>query len=206
MIRNIVFDMGQVLIHFIPVEISRKAGVPEEALETFVEELFESPEWARLDRGSITQEEAYAVVCARLPEERWESARKILYSWWEWALWPMEGMAELMAELKERGYRLYALSNATLSFHGYCGKIPGIELFDGKIISADWKLLKPQHEIYETLYREYGLQPEESFFIDDNPLNIEGAWETGMRGVVFRGDVDRLRRELRQAGISLRNP
>ena len=61
--------------------------------------------------------------------------------------------------------------------------------------------MKPQPEIYETLLREYGLQAEERFFIDDLNINIEGAWFVGMDGAIFDGDLLRLRRALNDAGV-----
>ena len=66
------------------------------------------------------------------------------------------------------------------------------------------KLLKPQHEIYELLYSRFSLRPEECIFIDDSPANIDGAQCTGMDGIVFRGDVERLRRELNEKGVAVK--
>ena len=103
--------------------------------------------------------------------------------------------------LKEKGYGIYLLSNAGVSLREYFPGIPGAEYFDGLLVSAEEKLLKPQHEIYHRLYGRFGLDPARCFFIDDSPANIEAALCTGMEGTVFRGDPARLRRELEQAGI-----
>ena len=65
-------------------------------------------------------------------------------------------------------------------------------------------MLKPQSEIYEKMYSQFNLRPEECFFIDDTPANIEGAMLTGMPGTVFRQDMERLRRDLRDAGIMVK--
>ena len=72
------------------------------------------------------------------------------------------------------------------------------------IVSADVKLLKPQHEIYEALFEKYNLRPEECFFIDDGMQNIDGAYAVGMSGTVFFGDIPRLRAEMREAGIPVK--
>ena len=109
-----------------------------------------------------------------------------------------------MRELKGLGYGIYLLSNAKLDLPLYFDRILGSECFDGRIVSADWKLLKPQPEIYETLLREYGLQAEECFFIDDLNINIEGAWFAGMDGAIFDGDLPRLRRALNDAGVPVK--
>lgn len=196
MIKNIIFDMGQVLIHFNVADISQKAGVPDAELTLFIQEVFHSVEWVQLDRGILSFEDAVSSIKRRLPAELHGSLEKIIFSWWEWYLMPMEGMEELIGEFKAKGYGIYLLSNATEKCRGYFDKIPGSQYFDGKIISAEWKLLKPEHEIYETLFQEYHLKPEECLFVDDLNINIEAALKAGMSGVLFRGNADRLRQEL----------
>lgn len=205
MIRNIVFDMGNVLIHWAPERFVEREGVSEEDRPLILKEVFGSVEWIQLDRGSISAEEGLAAMCRRLPERLHAPARELTWNWWRRNLLPVEGMADLIREIKGLGYGVYLLSNAKVDLPQYFNLIPGSECFDGKIVSADWKLLKPQHEIYETLFREYGLKPEECFFIDDLNINIEGAWFVGMDGVVFDGDLTRLRRDLNAAGIPV-NP
>ena len=200
MIRQIVFDMGNVLIHYRPQRYVRCLDVAEEDRPLLLREVFGSVEWIRLDRGSIGQEEAAAAMSARLPR-RLEGAVQALLEWWKLELSPMEGMEALLGELKGLGCGLYLLSNATARLPEYFDRIPGSRYFDGRIVSAYWRLLKPQHEIYETLFREYGLRPGECFFVDDLNINIEGALCAGMAGTVFDGDMARLRRELHAAGV-----
>ena len=116
----------------------------------------------------------------------------------------MEGMAALLEELKGLGYGLYLLSNATVRQPEYFPDIPGSQFFDGAVISAHWKVLKPEREIYEILFREYGLDPSECFFVDDLNINVEGALCAGMDGYVFDGDMGRLRQALRRAGVMVK--
>lgn len=201
MIRNIVFDMGNVLIHWDPRVFVDRPDIPEEDRPLLLKEVFGSVEWIQLDRGSISLDEGIAAMCRRLPERLHAVARELTLDWWKRCLLPVEGMADLIRELKDMGYGIYLLSNAKADLPCYFGRIPGSECFDGRIVSADWKLLKPQHEIYETLFREYGLKPEECFFIDDLNINIEGARYVGMDGAVFDGGMEPLRRALRAAGV-----
>ena len=201
MIKNIVFDMGGVLINFDAQRYTARF-VPDPAdYELIRRELFRSVEWISMDRGSITDEQAVSSVCRRLPERLRDSARELTLHWWRHWLLPMEGMAELVRELKGLGYGIYLLSNAKEDLPRYFDRIPGSECFDGRVVSADWKLLKPQPEIYQTLLREYGLRAEECFFIDDLNINIEGARFVGMDGAIFDGDLPRLRRSLNAAGV-----
>ena len=201
MIRNIVFDMGQVLIRWRPEEMLERFDLSQEEKTMLLQELFWSPEWIAQDRGIITEADMIARVSARLPETLHGTVEEVIKAWYVWHLTPMPGMAELVRELKEKGYGIYLLSNASTALRGYFPRIPGSECFDGLMVSAEEKLLKPQHEIYERLYERFGLVPEQCVFIDDSPANIEGAMLTGMQGIVFRGDTERLRRELRALGI-----
>ena len=205
MIRNIVFDMGNVLIHYIPQVFMDRLGVPAEDQPLLAREVFGSVEWIRMDRGTLGQEEAVAAMEARLPRRLWEYARRLVLGWWlDGPLMPVEGMAALLEELKGLGYGLYLLSNATVRQPEYFPGIPGSQFFDGAVISAHWKVLKPEREIYEILFREYGLEPSECFFVDDLNINVEGALCAGMDGYVFDGDMGRLRQALRQAGVMVK--
>jgi len=204
MIRNIVFDMGQVLIYFRPALFVDRLGVPQEDRPALLREVFDSVEWVQLDRGTVTEAEAEAAICRRLPQRLHGYVHELVSNWWQRPLLPVEGMEGLVRELKELGYGIYLLSNANSRLHEYFSRIPAGRYFDGMIVSADWKLLKPQHEIYETLFREYGLRPQECFFVDDLLLNVEGARYVGMAGTIFRDDVSRLRRELNEAGVPVR--
>ena len=128
-------------------------------------------------------------------------AHACVFDWWKPPLSPIPGMAELVREVKGLGYGVYLLSNATAALHEYFPRIPGADCFRGGVVSADVKLLKPQHEIFELLFRTFSLRPEECFFIDDSPANIAGAFVLGMPGAVFLNDMARLRAQLRLAGV-----
>lgn len=201
MIHNIVFDMGQVLIRWQPDSMITQYGLNDEEMQLLKRELFQGVEWIQQDRGIVTEEQVASRVCARLPEKLHAPVETLVYGWHKRHLVPMPGMAELVRELKGEGYRIYLLSNASLALREYFPRIPGSECFEGLMVSAEEKLLKPQHEIYERLYERFGLNPAECFFIDDSPANIEGAMLTGMDGAIFRGDVAALRRQMQKAGI-----
>lgn len=203
MIKNIVFDMGGVLIHYQPLEIISHLRLPPEDEKMIYREVFRTVEWVQMDRGVASEEEAALAMGRRLPERLHGALRQVM-RWWELELRPMEGMAELLAELKGMGYGIYLLSNASVRQPEYFDRIPGSQYFDGKIVSAFYKLLKPQHEIFELLLREFSLRAGECFFVDDNHENVESAVFNGFSGAVFDGDVPRLRRQLNEAGVLVR--
>lgn len=204
MISNLVFDMGGVLIRWNPEQMLGQFRLSPEEMAILNRELFHSVEWIQQDRGILSEDALVEAVCARVPETLWEPVRSLVYGWHQRFLDPMPGMAELVRELKENGYHIYLLSNASLALRSYFPRIPGSECFEKLLVSAEEKLLKPSHEIYERLYEKFDLNPGECWFIDDSPANVEGAILTGMQGTVFYGDVARLRRELRRAGIRCR--
>lgn len=200
MIRNIVFDMGNVLVYYDSRRASRRFAADEAEMEMVNTAVFISPEWIMLDMGVISQEEALKRMQSRLPEgHAREAARLCLEHWHEYCMWPVPGMEELVGWIKDQGYKLYLCSNASLRMLDcYLDAIPGIRLFDGVLFSAEEKCMKPQKEMYGHLFHRFGLKPEECFFIDDQPLNIEGARACGMDGYCFDdGDVRKLKEVLR---------
>ena len=204
MIRHVVFDYGNVLIRWDPDLMIARLGVTGEDARMLRREVFDCSEWPALDRGSMTPEEALARMEHRLPAHLHAAAERCVRDWWKDELIWTEGIEALIRELDGLGYDIYVLTNAASSLHGYVHRLPAAELYRGMIVSADWKLLKPQHEIYEKLFEQYQLRPEECFFIDDNPMNIDGARCVGMPGTVFFNNMARLRRELNEAGIPVR--
>ena len=200
MIRNIVFDMGQVLLRFIPDLFIERLGVEGEDKKLLNREVFRSLEWARMDRGSLTDEEAAEIICRRVPERLHDAVHKLV-AMWDRPILAVEGTEELIAELKEKGYKIYLLSNASYRQHDYWPKLPASRYFDGTLVSADVKLVKPQPEIYRLLCETFSLVPDECVFIDDAINNAEAAYLCGMHPIVFHDDVAELRERLRELGV-----
>jgi len=200
MIRNILFDMGDVLIHFDRDVLLNRYDLPPADRELLLREVLLSVEWSMLDRGSLHDAEMLAIVNRRLPERLHRAARGLV-SEWDQPLVPVEGMEELARELHEAGYRLFLLSNASSRQHEYWPRIPGAAYFEDTLISADVHLVKPQPEIYRAALDKFGILAEESVFIDDNSLNIEGACNAGIHGIVFHLDAEELRRKLAEIGV-----
>lgn len=198
MIKNIVFDMGRVLIAFDPMRFIKKVTNDPADMQKLYQEIFLSVEWIRTDRGEITQTQLTELICPRLPEHLRAPAAQIMEEWVE-DMPPIPGTEELARDLKAAGYHLYLLSNTCDRFYSFRRLIPALRYFDGEFVSADWHLLKPDAEIFRAFYQHFHLIPSECFFLDDMPLNIEAAARTGMQGYVFLGDVRAARTRLEQA-------
>ena len=203
MIRNIVFDMGNVLIRFDPPYFLDKAGITDpDDRELILRELFLSVEWAQMDAGTLTEETAEPLILARIPERLRSSVSDLLFHWADRRN-EIPGMKELVLRLKEAGYAIYLLSNASKAQHRYW---PGYEVsryIDGKLISCDVKVVKPCHRIYELFTEQLSLKPEECLFIDDAPANVAGAIACGWQGIVFHGSAEELEKKLRFSGINI---
>ena len=147
MIRNIVFDMGQVLIRFDRDFFIRRLGVEGDDAKLLLREVFLSLEWAQMDWGSISDEQAAVSVCARLPERLHDAAEKLV-TMWDRPILPIEGMYELVEQLKAAGYGIYLLSNASVRQQDYWPRIPCSRFFDGTLVSWEVGSVKPEREIY----------------------------------------------------------
>ena len=198
MIGSILFDMVGVLMRFDTEGYYRIHGIAPAERAIIQREVFRSLEWSMLDRGTISEQDAAAAVCERMPERLHAAARDIVYRR-NRAILPVPGMVELLADLKEAGFRLYLLSNTSVAYHRFRSAIPGIRYFDDTLISADVGLAKPDPEIFHLACRRFDIIPSESAFIDDTPINAEAAHYVGMRAFVFNDDVDDLRIRLNSA-------
>lgn len=202
MIKNILFDMGNVLIRFDRNLFLDRLNITAEDKALLYREVFAGVEWAQMDRGTKTEETALESICRRIPARLYAAAEEMVFRWDE-PLIPIPGMYELVEELKSKGYGIYLLSNASVRQHVYWPRIKESRFFDGTLISADEHVMKPQPEIYHLCLQRFGLTAEESFFIDDMAHNVEGAIFCGLDGAVFHGDAALLRRDLRAAGVDV---
>ena len=168
MIRNVLFDMGNVLIRFDRDYFMTRLGVSEADKPLLMREIFLSVEWVQMDRGTLCEAEAAQRIFQCIPERLHNAAEKLI-SMWDRPILPIDGMYELIEELKEKGYGIYLLSNASIRQHEYWPRIPASSFFDGKIISADEHVMKPHPDFYLRALERFGLNAEECFFIDDVP-------------------------------------
>lgn len=192
MVKNLIFDMGNVLINYMPEHFMDREGVNDkEDRDILLRELFHSKEWVMADAGEITAGDIYERCSARLPERLHAVAHKLTLHWFE-PLEPVPGMENFVRENKKLGMGIYLLSNAPDTAHIYVDKVPAMECFDGRVISSDVKMEKPHVDIFNYICKEYGLNPKECLFIDDIEENVEGARKAGMQGFCFKGNVDEL--------------
>ena len=203
MIKNIVFDMGGVILDFNLKKTVTQEFAPEYH-DVIYEHVFgENSVWKTLDEGIYTFDQVIPGILEKLPPEIHEKISAMVTDFYDY-MPPFPETYELIKELKEKGYKIYLLSNATPRFFDRYLDIPAFEYFDGLFISALYKLLKPNREIYEAFCNKFSLDPTECFFIDDLEANIEGAKKYGMQGFQFKApDTTELRKALGEQGVNI---
>ena len=196
MIKNIIFDFGNVLGWTLADYTTKTYVTDPEEQKLIRKVVFDPQDWDLLNRGKMTDEEMLKKVCAQLPEHLWEDAC-IVYNNWTNTATPVPGMIRLVKELKEKGYKMYLLSNATDTFAEKYKDIPWmcsiLDRFDGLVFSAKVGMAKPDREIYEYVLNTYHLKAEETMFVDDYKENIEACEKVGITGYHFDQDAQKLK-------------
>ncbi len=186
MIKNVIFDLGRVLIDWNPKEYLKKRIEDEEKIKAIFREVFASKEWLEIDRGTISFEEAMKLFQDKLPsckaeiEDIFDNIIELIP--------PIEKNVEIFKEVASK-YNTYILSNfGDKSFDMIYEKYPWFKLFDGHIVSSKVKQIKPERDIYETLINKYNLNTYETIFIDDTLVNIKASEKLGIKGVHYTGE------------------
>jgi putative hydrolase of the HAD superfamily len=187
MIKNLVFDLGNVLLSFRPEEFFIKKKYPENIRKKILTEIFQSREWAMLDNGDITTQEAIDSIASTSSLKKEEI--ELIFNLRSELIFPLDKNVRLLPGLKKRGFKLYYLSNFPLDIfeetkNGYFF----FTYFDGGIISSEVKVSKPDIRIFNLLLEKYSLQPPETLFIDDVEANVKVAEKAGMTGMTTYGE------------------
>lgn len=186
--RNVVFDIGCVLLTFEP-ETYLPLTVPADlAARLDWRLLYESDMWVALDAGTVTEEEVARDTARRYGDESvWPQILPAIQRFPEFMrLMPA---TELIPRLHEMGKKVFALSNyGDQPFARTEKRFSALfSQMDGMVISSRVKISKPDPAIYALLCSRYGLRPQECVFVDDRPVNVEAARAAGMQGIVYTG-------------------
>lgn len=200
MIKNIIFDIGNVLLYFDPHNFLQKHFSREDS-DFLFSAIFDTQEWLDLDKGTISEEEALEIFIKRNPEKE-GILRDVMSSFYR-IFTPVKSTVSVLKHLKGHGYNLLYLSNIHLKIYEYIFReYDFFRLFNGGIISAKVKMLKPDKDIFYRLIEEYSIKPDESLFIDDTFHNIETAERMGFHTIHLE-DPDLLENNFEKLGIVL---
>jgi 2-haloacid dehalogenase len=188
-----------VLIDWDPRRLYRKLLADEAAVEEFLATIT-TAEWnAEQDRGR-----PFAEAVAELVERHPAHAAAITAyheRWTEMLGGEIPDTVAVLADLRDAGVRLYALSNwSAETFRLTRDRFPFLEWFDGLVVSGEEGVIKPDRRIFELLLDRFGLVAGSTLFVDDSRANVDAARAVGMDAVQFRG-AGRLRRNLAARGL-----
>ena len=198
---TVVFDVGNVLLRW-DARLIYGALIPEpERLDWFMQNICTGAWNLEQDRGR-SWEEGVALLVKQHPE--WEREIRAFDERWQDSV--PDTIADSVAvleQLKGQGEKVYAITNFSREKWAEClVRFPFLQSFDGVVVSAHERLLKPERAIYEILLDRYGLKAGDCIFVDDSEKNVAGARVAGMRAVHFVEPID-LRAELRGLGVRL---
>lgn len=201
MIRNIIFDIGQVLADFQWREYIKDLGYNAKTSERIAKATVLSPYWNEVDRGVISITEIIE-NCVHLDQEIEAEIRHFFQNCAE-SVKEYDYSEELVHTLKKNGYNIYLLSNYGGDYFSYVKDIfRFLPLVDGGVISYQVKHIKPEPEIYKALIDKYMINPEESVFLDDLEKNLEGAKKFGFHTILFQ-TLDKAKSELRELDVRI---
>ena len=199
MIRNIIFDIGNVLAGFVWQDFYRSFGYSEEIFQKLADATVKSPMWNEMDRGAMSDDELLAGFIENDPSiekeirEVFENVQGMVCRYDYAVPW--------IRKLKEKGCGIYIISNFAHKAHMECADaLDFLEYMDGGILSYQDKVIKPQREIYQLLLDRYGLKAQECVFLDDTERNLPMAEELGIHTILFRDRAQALE-ELKGLGV-----
>ncbi len=183
-IDTIIFDFGGVLVDWNPHYIYDSYFGDTRKADYFLTNICTSTWNAQMDGGK-----PFAEGIAEKIAEHPEYEKEIRMYWTDWKQMmgkQIDGMQELLQDLKTAGYHIYGLSNwSAETFYQIRPKYPIFDLLEGFVLSGDEKCLKPEPKIYTILLERYHINPNTAVFFDDNLANVESAKAVGIHGIQF---------------------
>jgi len=199
MIKNIIFDIGNVLTDFRWKDFLREKGFTGEIHDRIAAASVLSPQWCEYDRGEWTDEEILDAFVQNDPEI--EKEIHMAFDDFEGLVTPRDYAIPWVCGLKEKGYKVWYLSNFSRKAEVECAEaLAFIPYMDGGILSYRDHVIKPDCAIYELLLERFNLVAEECVFLDDVTANVQGAENVGIHGILFR-TKEQAQEELCKYGI-----
>lgn len=189
MLKNIVFDIGNVLVDYNFKEFLAGKGFGPDTIKRIIKASMMSPYWEAFERSEMTEEEVMKAFVSLDPEIEDE-----LYKAYD----NIHGMLtlrpfaiDLIKQLKSKGYKVYYLSNYSSKAYRECSdSLAFMEYTDGGCVSFMEKMTKPDVNFYKCFLEKYNLAAEECIFVDDTPVNVEVAEQLGFCGIIFKSFED----------------
>ena len=192
-IKNIIFDLGGVLIDWNPLYVYNKLIPDKEKRDYFFNNIC-THDWNIQQDAGTPFVEATRMKVAEFPE--WKEYIEAFYGRWEEMLGEqIDGTVKILKScIDDENLHVYALTNwSAETFPITLDKFDFLHWFEGIVVSGVEKMIKPNQEIYDLILNRYGLVAEESIFIDDNLDNVNAANELGINAIHYKNPEDLLK-------------
>lgn len=194
-VKNIIFDLGMVLVNFRYRDYCRDLGFSDETVDFFAKNIVLSDTWKLLDEGNHTEERVIELFIGKFPQ--YEKEIRQFFEDYSELVRPYEDSEAWIDEYLARGYQVYILTNypdRMFDVH-YKKQFPFIDKANGVFVSAKEKKTKPNREVYAALMEKFQLNPEECVFLDDSKVNVAGAEQFGIHAILV-GEREKAKQEL----------
>ena len=186
MIKTVIFDIGNVLVEFCWRRMFEEFGLEGEAFETMADATVRNDAWNEFDKGELSTEEIIDIFAEKAPEYR--SYIEKIYEDPTRMIAQFDYARPWIKEVKERGYKVYILSNWSEPTYLACkdNELDFLPLVDGVVFSFEEKMIKPDIRIFERLCSRYDINPAEAVFLDDNEANVVSSRAFGLHTIHFK--------------------
>ncbi len=194
----VIFDLGGVVLSWDPRRAYERV-LPAEEIATFLKRV-DFAGWNRLNDGGRSFAEAEQDLITRFPDDR-EAILGYRIHFDATLTGMVPGTSGILAELRQAGIRLIALTNWSAETFPVATERFGIlRRFEGIVVSGTDGLLKPEPALYQLALDRHGLSADSTVFVDDIPTNVDAAATLGMAALNFT-DAERLRADLVELGL-----
>ena len=192
MIKNVIFDYGNVLVDWNPAYLFLPVfGGDEEKCRFFTDNVCNREWFTRMDRGE-DMDKCVAELQVQYPQYA-DAVAMFRDRWFDMCHGDIPGMLEIIQDLKQKGYGIYGLTNwPAATFAEARRRFSTLASIDNYVVSSSVHLAKPEPAIYQLLLSKYNLNSCECIFIDDRKDNVDAAISLGMSGIVYPGTADGL--------------
>lgn len=187
MIKNIIFDLGNVILKDKPSIILENLNLGDEVYNDIKENFFNT--WSKLDLGLISLEDFFYQCKFKFIVP--DNIKEKLINYYKYRPFN-ENVLNVLHDLKRKEYNIYLLSNNNKETANYLRKLDFYQDISGDVYSCDYNVIKPNIEIYNILLNKFNLIPQECLFIDDNQSNIETALKLGFKTINYNTLNDNL--------------
>lgn len=188
MIKNVLFDIGKVIISWHPDKMALIiCGGDKEKADVITKATYNGKYWQRLDEGTLGIDEAIELTVKDLGGEYRELITSAYKDFTKYVAL-IDDTYTLIKKLNKEGYNLYLASNFSEKVYDVVKRFSLNKFFKGHVFSYEEKVVKPSVEFFDIMLKRYSLDPGECVFIDDLTENVDGAKKTGIHGFVFKNN------------------